>query len=527
MGILNTGRAALAALAAAMIVIAPAHAAPAAWIEERAIADLQADMTAGRTTSERLVTAYLARIEALDRRGPALRSVIALNPDARAQARALDAERRAGKVRGPLHGVPVLVKDNIETADPVPTTAGSLALTANLTGRDAPIVARLRAAGAVILGKTNLSEWANLRGANSISGWSALGGQTRNPYVLDRSACGSSSGSGAAIAANLAAAALGTETDGSIVCPASINALVGIKPTVGLLSRTHIIPISASQDTPGPMTRTVADAAALLTVMAGSDPADAATASADARRTDYTRALDPDALRGRRLGVARFLAGNNVATNAAFEQALAALRAGGAELVEITEAPDRGAMGAAEFTVLLAEMKHGMNAYLATTTPSQSPARTLADLIAFNKSEPRELALFGQEYFEQAEATKGLADPAYIEARAKSLRIAGAEGIDRMVAQHRLDAIVAPTGSPAWPIDPVLGDHFVSSASDFAAVAGYPHVTVPMGQVRGLPVGLSFFGPAWTEAKLIGFAYAFEQRTKARRPPAFLPTLRD
>lgn len=519
----------LGAICAALLLTAPAAAQPrfsaGRAVEEKSIAELQAEMRAGRTTSERLVRAYLARIEAIDQRGPGLHSVLAVNPDAIAQARALDDERRAGHVRGPLHGVPILVKDNIETLDPMATTAGSLALAGNVTGRDAPVIARLRAAGAIILGKTNLSEWANIRSESSTSGWSAVGGRTRNPYALDRNPCGSSSGSGVAAAASLAAAALGTETDGSVVCPSSANGVVGIKPTVGLVSRTRIIPISAAQDTAGPMARTVADAAALLTVMAGSDPVDSATAQADVKRADYTAALDNNALAGKRIGVARFLAGYHGPTDAAFNDAVAALRAGGAEIVEITQGPPRGEINAAEFAVLLTELKAGLNAYLATTSPERVRTRTLADVIAFNKAEPRELALFGQETFEQAQATLGLDEPAYIAAAAKAKRLAGAEGIDALMAQHRLDAIVAPTGSPAWTSDTVLGDHFLGAASGLAAVAGYPHITVPMGQVRGLPVGLSIFGAAWSEAKLIGIAYAFEQRTKARRAPTYIATL--
>ncbi len=514
------GLAAFAAfLVAALLLAAPSNAQTR--VEERSIADLRADLEAGRTNSERLVRAYLRRIEQIDRRGPRLNSVIALNPNALMDARALDVERRAGRVRGPLHGVPILIKDNIETRDPMPTTAGSLALADNVTGRDAPLVARLREAGAIILGKTNLSEWANIRSNFSTSGWSALGGRTRNPYALDRNPCGSSSGSGAAVAASLAAAAIGTETDGSIICPSNVNGIVGIKPTVGLVSRTHIIPISAAQDTAGPMARTVADAAALLTAIAGIDPADPATAEADARRADYAAALNADALRGARIGVARFLAGYHPEVDAAFNAALAALTEAGATLVEITEAPsDRDAMSEAEFAVLLTEFKHGLNAYLERTPPSVR-ARTLADIIAFNANEPREMALFGQDIFLLAEATKGIDDPAYLEARALAQRLARAEGIDSMFAAHALDAIVAPSGQPAWTSDTVLGDHFLGGASGYAAIAGYPHISVPMGAVRGLPVGLSIFGAAWSEAKLIGYAYAFEQRTRARRAPTY------
>lgn len=517
---------------AALLVTQPAAAQQTRTVGrpviEKSIAELQAEMAAGRTTSEALTRAYRERILRLDHAGPNIRSVLQLNPDAMADARALDAERRAGRVRGPLHGVPILLKDNIESSDPMATTAGSLALSRNITGRDAPIVARLRAAGAVILGKTNLSEWANIRSGDSTSGWSAVGGRTRNPHALDRNPCGSSSGSGAATAASFAAASIGTETDGSIICPSSANGVVGIKPTVGLLSRTHIIPISATQDTAGPMARSVADAAALLTVMAGSDAADAATREADARKVDYTAALDANALAGKRIGVARFLSGWHAPTEAVFNEAIAALHAGGAEIVEITQSPPaRNEIGVAEFAVLLTELKAGLNAYLATTSPAQVETRTLADVIAFNKRTPAELKLFGQEIFEQAEATKGLDDPAYLAAREKARRLAGAAGIDALMREHRLDAIVAPSGSPAWTSDTVLGDHFVGGSSTLAAVAGYPNITVPMGQVRGLPVGLSIFGAAWSEAKLIGIAYAFEQRTKARRAPLYLPAVPD
>lgn len=496
-------------------------------VEERSIAELQAEMTAGRATSESLVLAYLARIEAIDR-GRGVNSVLAVNPDALAQARALDAERAAGRVRGPLHGVPVLLKDNIETLDPMPTTAGSLALADNVTGRDAPLVARLREAGAVVLGKTNLSEWANIRSGRSISGWSAVGGQTRNPYALDRSPCGSSSGSGAAAASSLAAGTVGTETDGSITCPSSVNGVVGLKPTVGLISRARVVPISSSQDTAGPMTRTVADAAVLLSAMAGSDPLDPATAEADARRTDYVKALDANALQGRRIGVMRFHAGFHDGTDAVFERALAELRAAGAELVEIRTAPsDLGAIGRDEFAVLLAELKTDLNAYLATT-PETVETRTLADVIAFNAATPEETALFGQELFIAAQAGSGAEGEAYARARETSRRLAGAEGIDKMLREHRVDALVAPTVGPAWPIDPALGDRYVGGGSSrMAAVAGYPHLTVPMGEVRGLPVGLSFVGPAWSEARLLAFGYAFEQRSKARRAPTYPATLLD
>lgn len=455
----------------------------------------------------------LERIAAVDGQ---VNSVLAVNPAARDVVAA----------QGPLHGLPILIKDNIETAE-LPTTAGSLALLNNAPGRDAPLVARLRAAGAIILGKTNLSEWANIRSPHSISGWSAVGGLTRNPYALDRSGCGSSTGSAAAVAAGLAPAAIGTETDGSITCPAAANGVVGFKPTVGLVSRTHIIPISESQDTAGPIARTVEDAAIILTAIAGSDPLDPRTAEADARRVDYRAALDAGSLQGARIGVMRFATGYHPDTDAVFEQALQALRDAGAQLVEITEGPDLGAIGEAEFTVLLTELKAGLNAYLAGADPAQVPTRTLAEVIAFNAATPAETGLFGQEFFLMAEATAGLDDPAYIEARDTARRLGGPEGIDRLLAEHDVVALVAPTGAPAWTIDVVDGDHFLGSASRLAAVAGYPHLTVPMGFVAGLPVGISFVGAQWDDARILSLGHAFERRTQARRPPAFLRSVED
>jgi amidase len=490
-------------------------------VAEKSIAELQADLGAGAVTSEVLVMAYLERIAALDDAGPELNAVLALNPNAVADGRALDTERQAGQVRGPLHGVPILVKDNIETADPMPTTAGSIALAENVTGRDAPAIARLRAAGAIILGKTNLSEWANIRSSSSTSGWSALGGFTKNPYALDRNPCGSSSGSGAAAAASLAAAAIGTETDGSVVCPAAINGLVGIKPTVGLVSRSRIIPISASQDTAGPMARSVEDAAILLTAMSGGDPGDAATSEADARRSDYAAALDAGALAGARIGAARFLTGYHAETDARFETALATLMAAGAEIVELDEGPDEGAIGEAEIVVLLAELKAGLDAYLADAAPAVA-TRSFSSVIEFNAASAAELEYFGQELFEMAQAGPSLADPAYREALATSKRLAGPEGLDPLLADNRLDAIVAPTTGPAWTTDAVNGDHYAGSATTLPAVAGYPHVTVPMGVASGLPVGLSFIGPAWTESRLIALAYAYEQATLARTSPTYV-----
>ncbi|HYF23123.1 MAG TPA: amidase [Caulobacteraceae bacterium] len=493
-------------------------------VEERSLTDLQADMAAGRVSAEQAAAAYLDRIQRIDRSGPTLRSVIAVNPDALADARVLDAERAAGRVRGPLHGVPVLIKDNIETRE-LPTTAGSLALKDNFTGRDAPLVERLRAGGAVILGKTNLSEWANIRDNDSISGWSAVGGQVRNPYALDRNPCGSSSGSGAAAAASLAAGTVGTETDGSIVCPSSINGVVGFKPTVGLLPGERIVPISHTQDTAGPMTRTVADAAAMLTVMAGYDPN---AADAKLRSRDYVAALNPEALRGKRIGVLRFNAGFDPEVDRLFDQALNELKAAGAELVEIKEFKHRGAVGQNEFAVLMSEFKADIAAYLATT-PDTVKARTLADLIAFNEANAAtEMALFGQDVFETAEKTKGLDDPEYKKALETAKRLAGKEGIDKLLADNKVSLLVAPTTGPAWLIDAVNGDQYSGGgASGLPAVAGYPHLTVPMGQITGLPVGLSFIGPAWSEAEVLGVGYAYEQRTKARRAPQYLRSVED
>lgn len=435
-----------------------------------------------------------------------------------------DAESSHAVIRwaapGIATGMPILLKDNIETVD-MPTTAGSLALAGNDPGRDAPLVGRLRNAGFQILGKTNLSEWANIRSPNSISGWSAVGGLTPNPYDPTRTACGSSSGSAAAVAVGLAPAAIGTETDGSITCPASVTGVVGFKPTVGLVSRTHIVPISHSQDTAGPITTTVEDAAIVLTAIAGSDPLDPATAEADARKVDYRAALDANSLQGARLGVMRFLiADYSAEARAEFERALVNLRAAGAEIVEITEAPaDFRRIGGWELTVLLTELKHDLNLYLASTDPQQVRTRTLADVIAFNAAEPRETVLFGQELFQRAEATGGLDDPAYVEARARSLQASGPEGIDRMMAANSVVALIAPTTSRAWTNDREDDDDMEGSASRLAAVAGYPHLTVPMGFDRGLPVGLSFIGGKWDDARILSLGYAYEQATHERRPP--------
>jgi amidase len=472
---------------------------------------------AAQGPAETATRAAIARIEALN---PKANAVLAIDPTAVDAARAMD---RGRKARGPLFGVPILIKDNIDTIGPLPTTAGSLALRDNVTNRDAPVVAGLRSAGAVILGKTNLSEWANIRGDASISGWSAIGGQVRNPHALDRSPCGSSSGSGAAVAAGMVDAAVGTETDGSVTCPAAVNGIVGFKPTVGLVSRTHIVPISHSQDTPGPMTKDVRLAALMLNAMAGSDPADPATVEADKRRVDYVAALDPAALKGARIGVVRYATGWSVPVDAVFEKALAVLKAQGAVLVEITEAPkNRGEIGEAEFKVLLSELKTDLNAYLATT-PATVKVRTLADAIAFNKSDPRELGLFGQETFFAAEATKGPADPDYLAARALSLRRAGVEGIDAALQAANVVALVQPTTAPAWMIDAVHGDQSPDRGGigNAAAIAGYPHLTVPMGAVQGLPVGLSFIGAKWDDARMLALGAAYEKAAGVKLVPTF------
>lgn len=497
---------------------------PGFAVEELTISQLQAAQAAGQTSAVALAEAYLGRIEALDQGGPRLNAVIELNPEAPALAAALDEERRQRGPRGPLHGIPILLKDNIDTGDRMQTTAGSLALAGSRAVADAPLVARLRRAGALILGKTNMSEWANFRASRSTSGWSGRGGLTRNPYALDRNPCGSSSGSGVAVSANLAVAAIGTETDGSIVCPSSINGIVGLKPTLGMVSRRGIIPIAHSQDTAGPMARTVADAALLLAAIAGPDPADGATAACPPA-LDYAAGLDAAGLRGARLGVVRACFGFNEAVDRLMEEALAALRHLGAELVDPVELPNIDAYGDSEMEVLLYEFKADLNAYLGGLAPG-APARSLEEVIAFNEAHAQsELPYFGQDLLIKAQAKGHLTTPAYLEALAQNQRLSRAEGIDAALRAHRLDALVAPSGGPAWLTDLVNGDHYGGGCSSPAAVAGYPHLTVPAGQVRGLPVGLSFFGAAWSEAALLRFGYAFEQGTRARRPPQFLPTL--
>ncbi len=502
-------------------VAAPAAAQTLPKVEEASVDQLRAMMAKG-TSSEAITRAYLARIAAMDRKGPTLRSVIALNPDAIAQAQAADARRKAGKPLGPLDGVPVLIKDNIETKDPIATTAGSLALKDNVTGRDAPVVAELRKGGAVILGKTNLSEWANIRSNNSISGWSAVGGQVRNPYALDRTPCGSSSGTGSSIAASFAAVGIGTETDGSVVCPSSINGLAGLKPTLGLVSRTHVVPISHSQDTPGPMARSVRDVATLFSAMIGTDSADPATAKADQYRKDYTASLSAASLKGVRIAVRRPQMGPDLA--ARFDAALAVLKAQGAVLVDV-EQPKLDGLGEAEFQVLLYELKGDLNAYLATT-PAAVKTRTLADVIAFNEAnKAAEMPFFGQETFIAAEKTRGLADPEYLGARAKSLRLAGKEGIDAMLAKANATILVEPSYGPGWLIEPIYGDQYQGpSSSELPAVSGYPNLTVPMGLAKGMPVGLSFIGAAYSDQKLLEAGYVYEQASRARMAPRYLPS---
>ncbi|HKN81223.1 MAG TPA: amidase [Actinomycetota bacterium] len=483
--------------------------------EEASIEELQASMASGSLTSRGLTEAYLERIEMVD---AALRSVLETNPDALEIADTLDAERRSGRVRGALHGVPVLVKDNVDTADRMKTTAGSFALGEVTPASDAFLVARLREAGAVILGKANLSEWANFRSTRSSSGWSARGGQCVNPYDADRSPCGSSSGSGVAVSANLSAVAVGTETDGSIVCPSSVNGIVGIKPTVGLVSRSGVVPVSHSQDTPGPMARMVADAAALLAALAGADPRDAATARARVG-ADYAAFLDPDGLRDARIGVARKLAGFNDRVDRLFDEALGAMRELGAEIVDPADIPHTDELEDPELEVFLYEFKADLEAYLGSYGLTQ-PHRAIADLIAFNAEHAdAEMPFFGQELFEQAAAKGPLTEPAYLEALATCQRLSRAEGIDAVMDEHRLDALVAPSNAPAWRIDHANGDHYVGGNSTPAAVAGYPNVTVPMGFAFDLPIGVSFIGRAWSEGTLIRLASAFERATRHRRAP--------
>jgi amidase len=492
-------------------------------LAELSLSDLQQCLTSGKETARSLTEKYLTRIEAFDRAGPTLRSVIEINPEALTIADSLDRERKEKGARGPLHGIPLLVKDNIDTADRMSTTAGSLALVGARPPKDAFVIEKLRKAGVVLLGKTNLSEWANIRCSYSTSGWSGRGGPTKNPYVLDRNPCGSSSGSGAAAAANLCAAAIGTETDGSIVSPSSANGIVGLKPTVGLISRSGIIPISHSQDTAGPMTRTVRDAAIVLGAIVGVDPDDEATAASKGKaETDYTKFLDPDGLKGAKIGVARNHFGFHDAVDELMKQALEVLKKQGAILTDPADVPNADKVSEAEMTVFLYELKADMNAYLARL--KKSPVRSLKDIVAFNvRNAKKEMPYFGQDNFLKAEAKGPLSSYEYQQALAKCRRLMRTEGIDAVMDKFKLDALVAPTLSPACLTDLVAGDRWLGSTSTPAAVAGYPHITVPAGFVFGLPVGISFVGRAWSEPTLLKLAYAFEQATKHRRPPRFLP----
>ncbi|CAN5538651.1 amidase [soil metagenome] len=495
--------------------------------DELSIAGLQEGMKSGKLSARTITRKYLERIEDIDKRGPAINSVIEINPDAMAIAEAMDRERKEKRARGPLHGIPILIKDNIDTADRMMTTAGSLVLLASTPSQDAFVARRLRESGAVILGKTNLSEWANFRSNHSSSGWSGRGGQTRNPYVLDRNPCGSSSGSGAATAANLCAAAIGTETDGSIVCPSSTNSLVGIKPTLGLVSRSGIIPIAHSQDTAGPMARTVADAALLLGALTGIDSRDTATRSSRGKsHSDYTRFLDKDGLRGARIGVARAYFNFNDQVDKRMEELIKEIKKLGALVIDPTDIPTKGKFDDSEFEVLLYEFKADLNAYLAGLG-AKAPVRSLKEIIEFNeKNRDKEMPYFGQDIFIKAQEKGPLTDKKYLQALRKNHLLSRGQGIDSVMGQHRLDALIAPTGGPAWPTDWANGDHFTGGYSSASAVAGYPHITVPAGYIFGLPFGISFFGASYSEPKLIKYAYAFEQATKVRRAPRFLPTAR-
>ena len=494
-------------------------------LNEVTIADLQAGMISRKFSARSLTEQYLARIEQIDRRGPAVNSVIELNPDAVAIAEALDKERKGKGARGPMHGIPMLIKDNIDTADRMQTTAGSLALMGAHPSRDSFVAQKLREAGAVILGKTNLSEWANIRSSHSVSGWSGRGGLTKNPYALNRNPCGSSSGSGAAVAANLCALAVGTETDGSVVCPSSANGIVGIKPTLGMISRAGIIPIAHSQDTAGPMARTVRDAALLLNVLTGADPRDNSTAEGAGKvEGDYTRFLDPNGLRGARIGVARKYFGFSDSVDDLMSSVIDEMKRQGAVFVDPADLESHGKFDDTEFTVLLYELKADLNAYLASRP--DAPVHSLKDIIAFNeRNKSEEMPYFAQDIFLKAEAKGPLSSKEYLDALEANHRLSRAEGIDGVMDKFHLDAIMAPTGSPAWLTDLVNGDHSGGGSSNAAAVAGYPDITVPAGFIAGLPVGVSFFGRAWSEPTLLKIAYGFEQATKARKAPRFLPTV--
>ncbi len=499
---------------------------PSFELDEITLGELQEGMKSGKFTARSLVEKYSARIAEVDKSGPTVNSVIQMNPDALAIADTLDEERKGKGPLGPLHGIPVLIKDNIDTADRMMTTAGSLALVGSKPPKDSWVAQKLRAAGAVILGKTNLSEWANIRSSHSTSGWSGRGGLTKNPYALDRNPCGSSSGTGAGISANFAAVGIGSETDGSIVCPSSSNGLAGIKPTVGLISRSGIIPISHSQDSAGPMGRTLRDAAILLGALTGVDPEDSATtASAGKSQTDYAQYCDPNGLKGARIGVARKYFGFNDAVDALMQQSLDVMKQQGATLIDPADIETFGKFDESELLVFMYELKADLNAYLARLGPS-APVHTLKDIIDFNeRNRDKEMPYFGQDLFLKAEAKGPLTEKEYVDALAKNHQLARTEGIDALMDKHQLDAIVAPTGGPAWLTDLVNGDHVAGGSSNAAAVAGYPNINVTAGSLWGLPVGISFFGRAWSEPTLIKLAYSFEQATKARQKPKFLPTI--
>jgi amidase len=499
---------------------------PAAFeLEEATIAELQAGMASGKHSAQSLARKYIERIDDIDKHGPAVNSVIEFNPDALSIASEMDKERKAGHVRGPLHGIPVLIKDNIDTQDRMTTTAGSLALGGSMPLQDSFVAKKLRDAGAVIIGKTNLSEWANFRSSHSSSGWSGRGGQTKNPYVLDRNPCGSSSGTGAAIAANLAAIGVGTETDGSVVCPSNANSLVGIKPTLGLISRSGIVPIAHSQDTAGPMCRTVTDAAILLGALADIDARDGETRmSAGKSFADYRKFLNPNGFKGARIGVHRKAFGFNDAVDKLMTDCIDIIKKRGATVIDPADIPTQGKFDDTELEVLLYEFKADLNSYLVSLGP-RAPVKSLKEIIDFNEQyRDREMPYFGQDLFIKAQAKGPLTDKAYRDALAKNRRLSRKEGIDFVMDKHKLDALIAPTGGPPWPTDWVNGDHFTGGYSTASAVAGYPHITVPAGYIFGMPVGISFFGRAWSEPTLIRFAYAFEDATKARRAPRFLPT---
>jgi amidase len=521
--------AAYPALGAGRIIDLPPESSPAPKdfeLDERTLDDLQKSLQAGQSTSHALTEKYLARIQEIDKAGPKINAIIEVNPEALAIAEALDKERKQTGARGPLHGIPILIKDNIDTADRMSTTAGSLALDGSHPRTDAFVAAQLRKAGAVILGKTNLSEWANIRSSHSTSGWSGRGGLTRNPYALDRNPCGSSSGTGAAISANLAAAGVGTETDGSVVCPSSANGLAGLKPTVGLVSRSGIVPISHSQDTPGPMARTVRDVAILLGAMVGADPQDRATeASSGKAHPDYTKFLDAGGLKGARLGVVRKYFGFNDAVDELMNQLIAEMKQAGAEIVDPADIPTIGKFDESELTVFYYELKADLAAYLARLG-SSAPVKSLKDVIEFNqRNREKEMPYFGQDLFLKSEAKGALTEKEYLEALAANHQLARVEGIDFLMDKFKLDALVAPTAGPAWLTDLLNGDHVAGGSSSAAAVAGYPNINVTAGFISQLPVGISFFGRPWSEPTLLKIAYAFEQRTQARRKPLFLPTV--